>query len=98
MSEGKLITKLRIKRGRLDVSPEYLAEFIAVGQRVAACEGVVSGPARITRRVKSTVAFNSLRGSTLAVRRELMRRFRSISWSAVEAELRPAVYWCLGRR
>jgi len=86
LSEGKLITKLRIKRGRLDVSPEYLAEvnrqldsaaLLAKGGEWA---GIYYTQGQVYGRIQFIAWVNAGR------RRELIRKYSSISWKVVEVE------------
>jgi hypothetical protein len=86
LSEGKRITKLCVKRGRLDVSPEYLAsirsqlENAAVLARGGDLDEPYYTPAQIHGRIQFVVWVN------LGRRRELMRAYRSVDWEAVERE------------
>jgi len=88
LSEGKRITKLCVKRGRLDVSREYLAEINAQLESAASLGGGGGGEStgayytsgQIYGRIRFIAWINPGR------RRELMRKYRSIDWKAVEEE------------
>ncbi len=86
LADGGRITKLRIHRGKLDISPEYLAQ---VNQQLLDAKKLGSGaeeggvyytPAQILGRIHfiGWVNYGHL-GS-------LMARYNSIDWSRVEAE------------
>jgi len=86
LSEGGRITKLRIHRGKLDISPEYLA---GVDQQlrdaVALAGGAFEGgtyytPSQIFGRIQFIGWVNPGRLGPL------MRTYNSIDWARVEAE------------
>jgi len=85
ISESR-ITKLCIRRGRLDVSPEYLAEIAsqlknaALLSRAVNTAGPYYTPSQILGRIQFVAWVNPGR------RRALMRVYRSIDWRAVERE------------
>ena len=86
LSEGGRITKLRIHRGKLDISPEYLAK---VNQQLLDAAKLGSGgeeggvyhtPAQILGRIQFIGWVNHGHLGSL------MTRYDSIDWSRVEAE------------
>jgi len=86
LSEEKCITKLCVRKGRLDVSREYLAEIRAQLERAALLgqggesPGTYYAPSQIFGRIQFIAWVNPGR------RHGLMRKYRSIDWKAVEAE------------
>jgi RNA-directed DNA polymerase len=86
LSEGKSITKLRLRRGKLDVRPAYLAEIrsqledAATLARGGECVGTYHTSGQILGRIQFIAWINPGR------RRELMRLYRAVSWQNVENE------------
>ena len=86
LSEEKHITKLRVRRERLNVSREYLAEIRAQLESAALLSqggdstGAYYAPCQIYGRIRFIAWVNPGR------RHELMRKYRSINWKSVEAE------------
>jgi RNA-directed DNA polymerase len=84
-SEGRRITKLEIRRGRPDVSREYLADvnaqIDAAGSfaRGGDWQGTYYTPSQIYGRIAFISWINPGR------RRALMRRYRVIDWAEVES-------------
>lgn len=86
LSEGGRVTKLRINRGKLDISPEYLAR---VNQQLQDASMLASGggecgayyaPAQIFGRIQFIGWVNSGRLGPL------MRAYTAIDWPRVEVE------------
>jgi RNA-directed DNA polymerase len=88
LSAGKCITKLVIKRGRLDVRAEYLegvTKQLEDANRLAQggeCSGMYYTRDQIYGRIQFISWINPGRSSTL------MRRFSAIDWECVEVEAR----------
>ena len=87
-SDGKCVTKLRVKRGRLDVRPEYLAEVntqLEDAARLAGggeWTGIYFTPGQIYGRIQFIGWVSPGR------RRELIRKYNAIPWKIVEVEAR----------
>lgn len=88
LSKETYITKLRIKRGRIDVRPEYISEVLAqlanASKLARGCDFV--GPYYTGNQIYGRIQFigwiNPGRRSTL------MRQFRSVDWRLVDEEAR----------
>jgi len=86
LSEGIPITKVCIKRGRLDIRPEYLADMNAQLDDAAsmARRGLFKGPYFTPGQIYGRVQF--IAWVNPGRRRALVHRYRSIPWKAVEDE------------
>jgi RNA-directed DNA polymerase len=86
LSEGKCITKLRIKRGKLDVAPAYHAEIRSQLEDAArlAQGGVWVGTYHTAGQILGRIQF--IAWINPGRRRELMRLYRAVLWRKVENE------------